>query len=261
MRWGVYNGGYNWTQAKADRPAKDNRDINLSTFIATGRDFFLDLLFPKRCVACDKHGALICGECESRIPVIGTPLCHRCGNEGPNPCLCIAAADRVWPLDGIRSGFEFKSPIREAILALKFANLRSVGNTLATYLTEVMREDGLEFDVLTPVPLHKRRLRQRGYNQSEIVAASLGKKMGIDVDIRCLRRVTYAGPQARASTADERRANVAHAFVCRPGRVEEKRVAVIDDVTTTGATLRACAAALKRGGAAEVWGITVAREL
>ena len=76
-----------------------------------------------------------------------------------------------------------------------------------------------------------------------------------------MRRVTYLGPQARASTADERRANVAQAFECRPGRVEGKRVAVIDDVTTTGATLRSCAAALKRDGAVEVWGITVAREL
>ena len=193
--------------------------------------------------------------------MIGTPRCNRCGNPGPNPCLCIASADRVWPLDGMRSGFEFESPVREAILALKFASLRSVGDTLSDYLGKMLRDDGLTFDVLTPVPLHNRRMRQRGYNQSEILAKGLGKRMGIEVDEGCLRRVTYVGPQARASTADERRANVVQAFECRPGRVEGKRVAVIDDVTTTGATLRACAAALKRVGAAEVWGITVAREL
>ena len=221
----------------------------------------LDLLFPKRCVACDRQGAFICGECESGMPVIGTPRCHRCGNPGPGPCLCIAAADRVWPLDGIRSGFEFKSPVREAILALKFANLRSVGSTLSAYLAGTLRGDDLKFDVLMPVPLHRRRMRQRGYNQSEILAAGLGKEIGVEVDGCCLRRMTYLGPQARASTADERRANVAHAFECRPGRVEGKRIAVIDDVTTTGATLRACAAALKKVGAGEVWGITVAREM
>ena len=229
--------------------------------IASGRESFLDLLFPKRCVACDRHGAFICGECESGLPVIGMPRCHRCGNPGTNPCLCIAEADRVWPLDGIRSGFEFESPVREAILALKFANLRSVGGTLSGHLAEMLREDGLTFDVLAPVPLHKRRMRERGYNQSEILAAGLGKEMGVEVDGRCLRRVTYVGPQARASSADERRANVAQAFECRAGRVEGKRVAVIDDVTTTGATLRACAEALKRAGAGEVWGVTVAREL
>lgn len=229
--------------------------------IANGRNSFLDLLFPKRCVACDRLGAFICGACESKLPAIGTPRCHRCGNPGPSPCLCIAAADRVWPLDGMRSGFEFESPVREAILALKFGNLRSVGSTLSAHLAEMLAEDGLAFDVMAPVPLHKRRMRQRGYNQSEIIAAGLGKEMGIEVDGGCLRRVTYLGPQARAATADVRRANVAQAFECRQGRVEGKRVAVIDDVTTTGATLRACAAALKRAGAVNVWGITVAREL
>ena len=88
----------------------------------------------------------------------------------------------MWPLDGIRSGFEFESPVREAILALKFANLRSVGSTLSAYMAGTLRGDGLEFDVLTPVPLHKRRMRERGYNQSEILAVGLGKEMGIEVD-------------------------------------------------------------------------------
>lgn len=193
--------------------------------------------------------------------MIGTPRCYRCGNGGSSPCLCVAAADRVWPMDGMRSGFEFESPIREAILALKFANLRSIGGLLSTHLGEALREDGLSFDVLTPVPLHKRRMRERGYNQSEILAKGLGKEMGIQVDGRCLHRVRYVGAQARAATAEERRANVAQAFEGRPGRVEGKKVAIIDDVTTTGSTLRACAAALKRAGAAEVWGITVAREI
>ena len=161
----------------------------------------------------------------------------------------------------MRSAFEFESPVREAILALKFANLRSIGGTLSAYLAEMLTQDDLEFDVLVPVPLHKRRMRQRGYNQSEIIAAELGKETATEVDERCLRRITYIGPQAQASTADERRANVAQAFECRPGRVGGKRVAVIDDVTTTGATLRACAQALKRARAMEVWVITVAREL
>ena len=193
--------------------------------------------------------------------MIGEPRCHRCGTPGPTPCLCIAASDRVWPLDGIRSAFEFESPVREAILTLKFGNLRAVGGALSEYIVEMLSKDGLRFDVLTPVPLHPRRMRQRGYNQSEIIAMGLGRGMNAEVDKRSLRRVTYVGPQARASTADERRTNVAQAFECRPGRVEGKRVAVIDDVTTTGATLRACATALKKAGAVEVWGVTVAREL
>ena len=130
------------------------------------------------------------------MQVIGAPRCHRCGNPGPGPCLCIAAADRVWPLDGMRSGFEFETPVREAILALKFANLRSVGSILSAYLAETLREDGLEFDVLMPVPLHRRRMRQRGYNQSEILAAGLGKEMGIEVD----KGVLATGDVSRAAS-------------------------------------------------------------
>ena len=219
------------------------------------------MVFPRRCVACDRSGAFICAECESNLPTIGAPRCYRCGNPGPNPCLCIAEATRVWPLDGMRSAFEFESPVREAILALKYANLRSVAGTLSGYVADMVIQDGLEFDLLAPVPLHKRRLRQRGYNQAQIIAQHLGEVLGVEVDERRLRRVTYAGPQARASTADERRANVARAFLCEPGSMEGRKIAVIDDVTTTGATLRACAAALKRAGATEVWGVTVAREL
>ena len=235
--------------------------ISLTSVISEARDSFLDLIFPRRCVACNRSGAFICGECESKLPIIGAPRCHRCGNPGPNPCLCIAEATRVWPLDGMRSVFEFESPVREAVLAFKYSNLRSVGSVLSGYVGEMLTKDGLEFDVLAPVPLHKRRLRQRGYNQAEIIAQHLGERLGVKVDERLLNRVTYAGPQARASTADERRTNVARAFQCDAGKLEDVRVAVVDDVTTTGATLRACAAALKRAGAGEVWGVTVAREL
>ena len=225
------------------------------------KESFLDLVFPRRCVACERSGAFICDDCQAALPVIGSPRCHRCGNPGPNPCLCIAEATRIWPLDGMRSVFEFESPVREAILALKYSNLRSVGETLSGYLEEMLAQDDLAFDLIVPVPLHKRRLRQRGYNQSEVIARHVGKMTGTIVEAKTLRRVTYAGPQARAASADERRTNVAQAFQFEGGSLVGVKIAVIDDVTTTGATLRACATALKRGGAAEVWGITVAREL
>ena len=249
------------SRAQGARSVKQEGIINLSKAISRARDSFLDLLFPRRCVACDRLGEFICPECESGMPVIGAPRCHRCGNPGSSPCLCIAEGTRIWPLDGMRSAFLFESPVREAVLALKYANLRSVGRALSGYAAEMLTKDNLYFDVLVPVPLHGRRLRQRGYNQSQIIAGHLGKELGIEVESRLLRRITHAGPQARAATADERRANVARAFQCGPGSLEGRKIALIDDVTTTGATLRACASALKRAGAGEVWGVTVAREL
>ena len=123
-------------------------------------------------------GVHMCVNANRSLPTIGAPRCHRCGNPGPNPCLCIADATRVWPLDGMRSAFEFESPVREAILALKYANLRSVAGTLSGYVADMVIQDGLEFDLLAPVPLHKRRLRQRGYNQAQIIAQHLGQGIG-----------------------------------------------------------------------------------
>ena len=164
-------------------------------------------------------------------------------------------------MDGMRAAFLYESPVREAVIALKYHNLRAIGETLSAHLAESLQRDALRLDVLVPVPLHGRRLRQRGYNQSEILARHLGTAIGVPVDTRLLRRVTHVGPQARAASADERRANVADAFRCTSDKLDGLRIAVIDDVTTTGATLRACADELKKAGAGQVWGVTVARDL
>ena len=195
------------------------------------------------------------------MPEIEPPWCHRCGLAGPGPCLCIANAGQLWPLDGLRSAFLFESPVREAIYALKYANIRSIGKIVSHYMSEVVQSERLAFDLIVPVPLHRKRLRERGYNQAEIIALHLGRTLGVPVEGNHLRREVYASPQARAANADERRANVARAFRGESESVSGLKVAVVDDVTTTGATLRACAVELKKAGAEQVWGLTVAREL
>jgi ComF family protein len=119
----------------------------------------------------------------------------------------------------------------------------------------------LPVDVLVPVPLHRRRLRERGYNQSALLARELGKLTALPVVSDCLVRIRSAAPQARAATAAERRSNVAGAFTCCDARLEGRRVLLIDDVATTGATLNACAGALKAAGTVSVWALVLAREL
>jgi ComF family protein len=116
-------------------------------------------------------------------------------------------------------------------------------------------------EVLVPVPLHHKRLRERGYNQSSLLAKELGKLTNLPVVDDCLIRQRYAPPQARTSTVDERRSNVANAFLCRDRRLEGKQVLLIDDVSTSGSTLDACARALKEAGATTVWGLVLAREI
>ena len=116
-------------------------------------------------------------------------------------------------------------------------------------------------EILVPVPMHPKRLRERGYNQSGLLARELGRLTNLPVVDDCLIRQRHAPPQARTSNVDERRSNIADAFTCRDHRLRDKQVLLIDDVATSGATLDACAAALKASGAISVWGLVMAREI
>jgi predicted amidophosphoribosyltransferase len=104
-------------------------------------------------------------------------------------------------------------------------------------------------------------LKQRGYNQSQLLASELGKLSDIDVATDCLIRIKDGIPQARTTNVQQRRKNVQKAFVCEDKQIIHKKVMLIDDVCTSGATLESCAMALKEAGAETVWGITVAREI
>jgi len=132
---------------------------------------------------------------------------------------------------------------------------------LAQLLNDYLTANPVPGEVLVPVPLHRKRLRERGYNQSMLLAQELGKLNSLPVVDDCLIRKLHSPPQARTPTVDERRSNVADAFSCRDGRLRDKQVLLIDDVSTSGATLDACARALKEAGAASVWGLVLAREI
>ena len=116
-------------------------------------------------------------------------------------------------------------------------------------------------EVLVPVPLHQKRLRERGYNQSSLLAKELGKLINLPVVDNCLIRLRQAPPQARTLNVAERWSNVANAFSCKDHRLRDKQAMLIDDVSTSGATLDASATALKAAGATSVWGLVLTREL
>lgn len=110
------------------------------------------------------------------------------------------------------------------------------------------------------MPLHTVRLRERGYNHSALLASDLSKILGLPVDCTSLVRRKNAAPQARTTSVEQRRENVAGAFAVRGRALKGKTVLLVDDVCTSGATLDSCAIALKKGGASSVWGLTVAKE-
>jgi len=151
--------------------------------------------------------------------------------------------------------------MRQAVYQLKYRNLRALAAPLAQLLNDYLITNPVPGKVLVPVPLHRKRLRERGYNQSSLLARKLGKLTSLPVVDDCLIRQRSAPPQARTSSVEERQRNVADAFACHDQRLRDKQVLLIDDVSTSGATLDACAAALKAAGATSVWGLALAREI
>ncbi|MEO8200780.1 MAG: ComF family protein [Gemmatimonadota bacterium] len=218
-------------------------------------------LLPGECLLCRQslgdHAtvSLVCALCRFRWIRLPDPQCARCGE----PRLLSELACRLcqeWPpdLSVARSAVWHEGSARDVVHQLKYEGWWRV--------TEVMADAMMGLDPLfdrpslVPVPLAPRRMRVRGYNQSEHLAQALGKRMGLPVRIDCLKRVRET-PTQTALTPEERLANVAGAFQAERNRVE--RIVLVDDVFTTGATLIAAAHALVQAGAKQVGAVTFAR--
>jgi ComF family protein len=218
----------------------------------------LDAVFPPRCVSCGSFGAFICGRCLETASRAGGRRCLRCWLpvEGSG---CRSCAENPTVLSAMRSVFTYRCAPRDAVLALKFHGLSALAPVMAQQMTGVLREWSPPVDVVVPVPLPWLRKRTRGYNQSGLLAAEIARSSGLRCEQRALRRKRHTAPQARQPDAAGRRANVGDAFA--PGsRPVRGNVLLIDDVSTTGATLDACARFLLAGGAANVYALTFARE-
>ena len=221
----------------------------------------LDLLFPQWCLGCGREGELICPSCRRALPKILPPLCPRCGKPQASGIVCPACVSSQPEIDGICSPFRFEATVRKAIHQLKYSNLRTIAGPLAELLNGFLTTNPMPAEVLVPVPLHQKRERERGYNQSHLLCRELGKLANLPVVADCLIRERHTPPQARTTTVAERKSNVADAFTCRDHRLAGKQVLLIDDVATSGATLDECATALKASGVSSVWGLVLAREV
>lgn len=220
----------------------------------------LDLVFPPRCAVCAREGAFLCDGCVAALAPAEPPRCPRCWQPGPDASPCLDCRLQPPAFDGLRAAFVYQGPARELIHALKYRGITALAGPMAALLAERMRQHRLEADLLVPVPLSARRRRARGYNQAEALARALAKEGGWPFLATAVIRVRHGPPQTRSADAEERRRNVTGAFLCREPAVAGKRVLLLDDVTTTGATLSSCAASLKDAGAASVWGLAFARE-
>ncbi len=222
-----------------------------------------DLVFPPSCVGCNRPGMLFCDACAQAVPPLPRPHCPRCGQPQSTPAACQACSNRVDdPVTMARAAAVFAPPLRPAIHALKYANQPQLAPSLARYLVAAFVEpEWLQagIDAVAPVPLHAERLAERGYNQSELLADHFCRTTGLPLCANWLTRHRATRPQVGLNM-QERQQNVHDSFTA-VADVAGKRLLLIDDVYTTGATLRACAAAARSAGAADVLALTLARPL
>lgn len=262
-------------------------------------EWFLNLLFPRRCLSCGRFGEYICRHCVSMIQFIDTNICPVCGNpaiDGKTHPRC----QKRYSMDGLTSFFSYQGVIREAIKRIKYKPWAfDISQSLVELALKRIKQEGDFFNffnqlikykpILVPVPLHPSRERWRGFNQSEVLGRIFAQKWNLSFLPHLLIRTKKTQPQYGLKTK-KRSKNVkdafqvsqeySHLFARRAGKDFEiesgwvrqnsdqfvkkleghlRNVLLIDDIWTTGTTMRACSNILKRAGVKFIWGLTLAR--
>ena len=234
--------------------------LHLHPFLAS----LAELLFPARCLGCGRQlgssrPPLLCKNCRAGVLLISRPFCPSCGAPGAAH-RCRNCQQHSFAFDQARSLAVYQEPIRSLIHQLKFSG-RLVG--LSTFAALAKEADAAalfhEPDLILPVPLHIRRLRWRGFNQSLLLAKACFPAWQGKIQPDLLQRHRDTVPQTQLDGA-ERRSNLTGAFSLRaPQEVRDKRILLVDDVLTTGSTLHECAKALRQAGAMQIETFTAAR--
>jgi ComF family protein len=203
-------------------------------------------------------GSWLCARCRSRIRRLEEPLCRRCGAEvesARKDCGCRA---RLRALSRLRSAAAYEGPLEQAVHRFKYQGWTRLAEPLALLISERIAVEGLAAPWAVAVPLHAARMRQRGFNQAELLASEVRVRLGLSKPAGELVRTRHTPPQV-GHDRRRRLENVDGAFEWRGESLRGGSILVIDDVATTGATLEACAVALRAGGSGPVIGVSVAR--
>ena len=224
------------------------------------------LVYPPFCLACEGElrdwEQIVCDRCWSTFEIIDGPVCGTCGTPLKDvDQTCRHCSVESFTFHAARASYLYSKNLRRAVHAFKFRRKVSLAKRLGRALafTFIADERIRSADHIIPVPLHISRLRERGYNQSELLTAEMAEELSVP----CLKQVLVRSQNTKSMTAltpERRRRNVEGAFKVVPGEnVQGKHVVLVDDVLTTGATADACARVLLRAGCAQVHVLTVAR--
>ena len=223
----------------------------------------LDAILPFHCLLCGaacRTGKALCAGCQQDLPWLG-PRCSCCAVPlpGEGAALCGACQHKPPAFDAIHALFHYQPPVDRLVTGFKFHEQLANARLLGTLLRERMQKNGVQIpDLLVPVPLHRQRLRERGFNQALELARPLAKSWRIPLLTDAVHRVR-ATPAQMLLPAKRRAGNIRGAFVCNDTRVAGQRVGIVDDVVTTGSTVNELARMLRRQGAAQVEVFAIAR--
>ena len=218
----------------------------------------IDLVLPPRCGSCRAVGSWLCERCRGLIRRPEEPICRRCGAELESARKDCGCRSRLKALARLRSAAAYEGPIEIAVQRFKYQGWRRLAEPLATLMAERLMVEGLAAPWAVAVPLHPQRLRQRGFNQAELLARELRSRLHLEAPPGELQRTRHTPPQVGHDRL-WRQNNVRGAFNWQGPDLAGRSILIVDDVATTGATLEACAAALRAGGSGPVIGATVAR--
>jgi ComF family protein len=225
---------------------------------------FLDMLFPVHCAGCQKIGQVLCRACIAQIQPLPSPICDFCGIPLSTYGVCKNCQYGRPKLSGQRAVSLYQEPLRGCIHGLKYDGNLRLAVPLGLLLAQAYRYYGMQADMLIPVPLHSERQKQRGFNHASLLAEVCSAHIGVPMNDNILVRLRATVAQVDLHPR-ERYQNVAGAFACSStfarSVLNGRRILIIDDVSTTSATLEACATPLFGAGAKQVWGLVLARPL
>ncbi len=220
----------------------------------------IDLLFPPCCAGCGMWGERYCQSCFTKTRTITSSICQHCGEplKNSNGSICERCQVSEIFYSAVRSWAIFEDPIKTAIHNLKYKRNIGLGEVLADPLAFLLDLCDWNIDLITAVPLDSKRLKERGFNQSVLLARPLAWISKISFNDQALTRIRYTRPQV-GLTRGEREKNMEGVFEADSKIAKGKIILVVDDVITTGSTLNECSKALLDSGADQVFGLTLAR--
>lgn len=235
-------------------------------WMAQGLASLGDLLLPPACAVCgallDHPDSAVCAECLSGFEPLPAPGCQRCGQPYPGSGPCPDCRENRTRLEKVRSVYSFGGTLQEAVLRLKLFKKTRLA---AFFADQIARADLPDLDLcaqdlLVPVPLHRNRQADRGFNQAQLICRRLSGLLDVPLAPYHLKRIRPTPSQFMMQSKQERRENLKGAFAVRDRHpFGGKQICLIDDVVTTGSTLGACADALIKSGAKQVVAVTIAR--